>query len=289
MWFWQALASAIFFSLSVLISKNLLPKVGAVIVTWALFALSLPIVFILAFKAGVPMVEPLFFLGVVGSGLVFVFAKLIEMRSLKERSFHLVYPLTIFSTVFTYIMGVLVFNEQISSIAFVGMTVTLIGAYILNVEKVKEGIFEPFIYLLKDKFSILLLFAMLLTALSSVFDKIALLHSISAGPSVTLLGENIIMTVFLTFILFKRDKQWTQQVSKYGWWLLLMSLLYVCNGIFTFMAFSEGTIALTSAVKRTQVLWVMLLGMLFFKDRPPKHAWIATALMIIGVVLLRLG
>jgi len=289
MWFWQALASAFLVGLSIVIGKKLLSNVGTVLVTWSLFTLSIPLLAVIAFSNGIPKIEPLFYLGVCGSGMVFVFAKLIEMRSIKERSFHLVYPLTVFSTVFTYILGVFVFQEYISTLAIIGMTVTLVGAYILNVEKTKEGVFEPFMYLLKDKFSLLLLFAMFLTAISSIFDKVALLHVQGSNPSITLVFENIIMSSFLVAVLTKRNRQWMTQVKKYFWWLLLMAVLYALGGIFTFQAFVGGTVALTSAVKRTQVLWVMLYGVLFFHERPPKHAWIATILMISGVILLRLG
>lgn len=54
-------------------------------------------------------------------------------------------------------------------------------------------------------------------------------------------------------------------------------------------AFTQAPIALVSALRETSILFAVLLGMIFLKERPSNRALLAVMLMIIGLVLLRLA
>lgn len=288
MWFWYALASAFLVGLSIAVSKRALVDINTSLVTWALFTLSLPVLLIIALWNGVPKATPLFYGGAVLSGFVFVFSKLIELRAVKESALASVYPLTTFSTIFTYILGVMLLSEHVRTIALIGLFITLFGAYLLNIAKAKEGVWQPLITLLREPSSSRILLAMVFAAFSSIFDKTALLNIENGNPAFTLIVENIVMATLLTGYLSQRHTGWTKTLKKNFGMLLLMSLIYAAGGIATFKAFAMGPIALASAVKRTQVLWVFLFGILFFAERPSRNAWFATLLMLAGVVLMKL-
>ncbi len=288
MWFWFAIGAAGVSSISVLLNKRLLGRVNAYLLSWSLFALSLPLLIVLSIlNKGVPL-GPLFFVGALGSGTVFVFAKTIDLQSIKKSVLSRVFPLAVFSTFFNYFLGLIILGEKIKLIPLVGGLLIVVGAYMMNVEKAKENIFEPIKTLFTDRISAIYLFAMLLSAFSALFDKVGVTHTQPISPYLTLLVENALSTVFLTGYMIRNDKNWISDLKKYFIPLTICSIVYVFVGILMLTAFSKGPIALVSAAKRTEIILTLLLSTIFLQDKPPRHIWIAAVIMLLGVVLIRL-
>lgn len=104
-----------------------------------------------------------------------------------------------------------------------------------------------------------------------------------------LLSEGFFMTVFLTIYLVRTEKGWLKDLKNNFVFLLIISLIYTLATYLIFFGFLGGPVALVSTVKRLQIFFVLILGYLFLKDKPPKHAWLATAVMIAGVLLIKLA
>jgi drug/metabolite transporter (DMT)-like permease len=54
MWFWWAILSAVFSAISIILNKKALKSINASLVSWALFAFSIPFLIYPAFKDGWP-------------------------------------------------------------------------------------------------------------------------------------------------------------------------------------------------------------------------------------------
>lgn len=132
MWFYLALASAILGAVDVILNKQCLHKVSAAILTWSLFALTIPILTLLSLKEGVPNLNPTFFIGAIGSSLTYVFAKTITNETLKQNLISKVFPLTAFSGIFTYIFGLTILSESIRLVPVLGLLSVILGSYILS-------------------------------------------------------------------------------------------------------------------------------------------------------------
>src|SRR3989344_3716519 len=100
MWFWLALLSAILGAIEVILSKRILHKVSSSVLAWTTFTLSIPFLFVLSLKDGIPSLNLIFYIGVFGSSLAFVFAKTIGNRSLKQNLISKIMPLAAFSGFF---------------------------------------------------------------------------------------------------------------------------------------------------------------------------------------------
>ena len=107
MWFWLALASAVLGAVDVILTKKILHKVSPAVQAWAIFTLSIPPLFIISLKDGVPTLNHIFYLGVFSSSLAFVFAKTIANSTLKQNLISKIMPLAAFSGIFTYIFGLI--------------------------------------------------------------------------------------------------------------------------------------------------------------------------------------
>jgi drug/metabolite transporter (DMT)-like permease len=71
--------------------------------------------------------------------------------------------------------------------------------------------------------------------------------------------------------------------------LFANSVLYLVVSFLVFSAFIGAPVALVMAIKRLQIFFILILGLIFLKDKPTKHAWIATAIMAFGALLIKLG
>lgn len=290
MWFWLAFGSAVLGSVDVILNKQCLNKVSAAVLTWSLCTLTLPFITYIALKDGTPHVNTLFPAAVIGSSLTFVFAKTITNETLKQNLVSKVFPLTAFSGVFTYIFGLILLSESIRPIPVAGLISVILGSYILNVDLAKEGIFKPFNILFSSKASILFLVAIMLGSLTAVFDKMGLINTAPTSPNFVLFTENALMSaLLLAHIIRTEGKTWTHQVKNNFGILFLNSIIFLIVCLLVFNAYPDGPVALILGIKRLQIFFVLLLGYLFFKDKPTKHVWLATLIMILGVLMIKLG
>jgi drug/metabolite transporter (DMT)-like permease len=291
MWFWLALGSAVIGAIDVIISKKALHKVSAAVLAFCLFALTIPILIYISWREGIPALNSLFFIGAFGSSITFVIAKTITNQVLKQNLISKILPLTAFAGFFTYIFGLLFLSETIRTIPLIGLLSVVVGAYILNADQAKEDLLKPLKLLFLEKESLIYLFAIMLGSLVVILDKWALSNTIPNSPTFTLLIEQIIMSILLGIYMIKREENtYLREIKNNFGILFLNSVTNLVVGFFIFYAYSlGGSVALVVGVKRLQIFLILLMGYLFFKDKSTKHVWIATAIMILGVLMIKLG
>lgn len=290
MWFWLAFGSAVLGSVDVILNKQCLNKVSAAVLTWSLFALTLPIIAYLALKGGAPNFNVIFFAAVAGSSLTFVFAKTITNETLKQNSVSKVFPLTAFSGVFTYIFGLLLLSETIRPIPLIGLFSVVFGSYILNADQAREDLLRPFKLLFLTRASVLFLIAIMLGSLTAVFDKLGVINTNPTNPAFMIFVEQAVMSALLFgYMARKESNTWVVQLKDNFRILILNSLVFLVVTLLVFNAYVDGPVALILAIKRLQIFFVLVLGYLFFKDKPTRHAWIATLIMFMGVLMIKLG
>lgn len=291
MWFWLALGSAVFGAVDVILNKYLLNKVSAGVLSWSLFTLTIPFLLYFVLKEGVPNTNQIFLIGALGSSFTYVFSKTIINHTLKYNIVSKILPITAFSGIFTYIFGLILLSETIRLIPVLGLFSVIFGSYILNADQAKEDLLKPFKILFATRTSIFLLIALLLGSITAIFDKLALNNTTPQSPAFIFLVEQIIMSAMLTpYLFYKENKTWSKELKNNFSILFVNSILFVITGFFVFYAYKEsGPVALVLGIKRLQIFFILLLGYLFLKDKPTKHSWIATAIMILGVLMIRLG
>lgn len=291
MWFWLSLLSALLGAVDIFLNKKSLNKVSAGVLSWALFTLPIPFLLIISFKEGIPSVNSVFWLAAIVSSLTFVFSKTIINEAFKQNLMSKILPLTAFSGVFTYFFGLVFLSESLRLLPVLGLLSILFGSYILNVDQAHEDILKPFKLLFLTKSSVIFLIALMVGALTAVADKTGLNNTNPQSPIFILLVTQIMMSVLATiYILSKERKTWVLQVKQNFWLLSLNSLVFMVVSFLVFAAYgTDGPVALVLGVKRLQIFFVLILGYLFLKDKPTKHSWIATAIMMLGVLMIKLG
>lgn len=289
MWFWYSLTSAILGSFESIFNKRTLNKTNPILFTWAQFTLSLPILAFLAFRYGSYPLSSIFYLGAIGAGLVFVLSKNISNHVIKESNLSQIVPLNACTILFTFILGNLFLAEHISALSTSGVALIIFGVYILNAEGAKEDLLRPFRVLYTNKLSLLYLFALLLSSLEGILIKTSLNHSISSNVALVMFIEQFVMTILLTVYLYRHRDIATKELKTNSKGLIISSIFYVTITYLSFTAISATSVVLAQAIKRSQVFFTLLLGIFLLKDRPIKHVWIASILMVIGVILIKIS
>lgn len=290
MWFWYALISAFTSAISVTLNKKSLYKVNASLVSWTLFAFSLPFLAYPSLRDGMPKLNYVFWLTTLGSVALFTFGKTLSLKSLKGSVMSDIVPLAFFSVLFQYIFGLVFFSEHLKLVPIIGLILIICGGYILKVEEAKEDFLRPFKLLFTNRNSFMYLLAMIMFTVSSVFDKIAMLNMQPLNQSFYLFLGNIMSTIIITFYLFKNDSKWVYGIKTNFWVLFASAVAYIIVSLTYLIGITTGgALALVSGVKKLEVFFVLIFGMLLFGDRPKKGVWLGSLIMLIGVILIKIG
>lgn len=289
MWFWYATLAAVFSAISVILNKRALHRVSAALVSWTLFALPIPLLFVLVLQRGIPYINMMFFVGVIASSVIFAVTKTVSLHSIKNNFLSKIFPLTAFGTLFSYIFALIFLGEKINPIPLFGLFMIIIGAYILNVDSAKEHILLPFKLLITHRESFIFILAMGFTSITGIFDKVGIKNTTPNDALFVLFIEDIILAALLTIYLLKQEKNWHRDLRKHFLPLIAASIIYTGVALFFLQGITTGAVALVGSIKKLEILFVLILSYLFFNDKVMKHVWMGSLIMLAGVVLIKIG
>ncbi len=289
MWFWYGLLAAVISAVSVVYNKHALKSISPKLLTWAMFAVPTIPLIIITLISPKSSINNWFFVGVIGSASIFMMAKLWQMEAIQQGVLSKLVPLASLSTVFTYLFSVIFLSEQINFVSFLGLLIIIIGTYLLNVETAKEHIFMPFTMLFKRKDSLLIMLAIILGSITAIFDKTGLNNTYPTNPTLTYLSENLLMIIPFTIYLLLKEKNAIADIKNNYLSLSIAGLIYAASTFVLLYSFASGPVVLSTALKQTQIIFIMLLSYLLYNDKPLKHVWLATFIMLAGVVLIKIS
>jgi uncharacterized membrane protein len=134
----------------------------------------------------------------------------------------------------------------------------------------------------------LYLFAIVLTSISAISEKIAINHTLGSNVFYLAFYENLFLTFLTGFYVMKTNKSWLTEIKNNLLNLIIAGSLYAFLYYLVISGFKDGPIALVSAIKKLEVFVVLGVSYIIFKERPTKYVYIGVILMIIAVVLIKL-
>ncbi|OGI81831.1 hypothetical protein A3E95_00730 [Candidatus Nomurabacteria bacterium RIFCSPHIGHO2_12_FULL_44_22b] len=289
MWFYAALGMALISGLCAIISKRAMRTISPLTFFWGVLTVSAPIVWIFAWSKGVPDFSKLFFVGVIGSVVFYSISKILFYRTIRDAELSHVHPLVALGPVFTLGSSFLILSEVPSLIGFIGIGITLVGTYVLNISSIREGLWEPFKILFRNNLSLLMLYSVLIGSISPVFDKLAIIHTSPQNEIFALLMEDLVIVFGLLPWMLLKNKTVAIEI-KFNWkWILTFGLLQAVSNTLAFISLAGANPGLVTSVFRTQIFFVLLFSYLFFGDRPKTETIVGSIIMIGGLVVLKLA
>ena len=206
--------------------------------------------------------------------------------AIRDAPLYLTLPYLSFTPVFNIVVGYLILNETVDVKGSAGILLVVIGSYLLNLDRFNKsgsGLFAPFAAIYKLKSSRLMLIAAVIYSLTSVLSKRAMQYSepeVFGAHYYTLVGM-----AFLSIMLFTQPaklKLITQRIKPN---LIVGSCMAIMIATH-FLAIAQIEAAYMIAVKRTSVIFGMLLGAWLFKEMATYQHFTAAALMVAGVFFI---
>ncbi len=207
------------------------------------------------------------------------------MRALKLSPLSLSLPFLAFTPVFMIVTGRFILDETITAGGGLGIGLIVLGAYILNLSKMKMGFLGPVKAVYREPGSWIMLCISLLYAFTAPIGKIAVLHS---NPWFFAAVYNLVLTVIIVLLwpvagnekgapgLFSRPVP-----------MLLLGLIASTENFCHMMAIAQVEAAYMIAIKRMSLLFGVLYGAWWFGEEKITERLAGAAIMVAGVFLIR--
>ncbi len=195
-------------------------------------------------------------------------------------------PMLAFTPVLLPVTSWFILHEPVSLPAFGGILLVAVGAYFLFFKK-GQDILAPFRHFGREKGAVYMFIVSILFSLSGVLGRMMILRIGLANVSAfytLILG----LGMLITFALSRRISLKTFSFHRPGIWIgmiLSASVMVVTH----FMAMSMVNAAYMMSVKRTSLLFTLILSWIFFREKDIRQKAVAVLIMLLGVALVVLG
>lgn len=193
-------------------------------------------------------------------------------------------PLLAFTPVFIILTGAAILGEEVTLWGGLGIMLITASSYLLNFDKIKDGFWAPIKAIFVEKGSFMMLTVAFIFSFAAVIGKKGMQHS-----SPLFFGFFFFLLCNLSMLggLFITGKASTSvlKMKKYGLWL---GSLFFCHILFHSLAIIGIAAAYMISIKRSSILFSVLLGWLLFQEKHIRLRGPAALLMFIGAVLITL-
>lgn len=181
--------------------------------------------------------------------------------------------------------GYFILGETINRWGGIGIGFIILGGYVLHYRKSQSGFWVPFSAFVHEKGSWFMFIVAILFAFAAVIGKKAMLHS---SPLFFAFFFFLVFNItVLAGLIVSRKTDWQTIIknSPKGMWLGLLLLIHIS---FHAMAISISTAVYMVAVKRSSILFSVLLGWFILKEADIHYRGIGTLLMFTGMLFITL-
>jgi transporter family protein len=287
LWFLLSFGAAILTAFSSILEKKVLIKEHAMefsaTLAFSILLLSLPLFFFVDYNSlSLFFLVSIFFLCFLGA-LAFLFvAKSVRHLEVSEVS-----PILNLTPGVVVILAMIFLGEVLTIKQFSGVFLLLFGMYAIQLKEMKD-FFKPFKFFKQKEYLKYILIAILLYSTLSIFDRF-FLFNYGVSPITYVAFAHLFLAIhFLILLTIFHDgyKGIKKGFSKFGFWIVGMSLIVIAYRLSQTMAIKIAYVGLAVAVKRTSVFFTILLAGRFFHEKNIKKKLLSSAIMFLGVLLL---
>lgn len=229
-----------------------------------------------------------FFKATIIAAVVFAISKTLQLNIFKQNNLSDIYPLASLSPLTLYFFGIVFLNEQIKNTALLGIIIMVIGIYMINFKSNKNDLLHPFKEILKNRFAMLFLVAIILSNITAIAEKSAINDTLGGNIYFLIFFENLFLTIIMLFYVIRTNKNWIIEIKAHFSNLLIAGIIYSALSLLVMNGFKNGPIALVATVKKLEVVVVLIISYLFFKERTTKLVYLGTLLTLISIYLIKI-
>ncbi len=282
-WIFYALICAFSLATTDALSKKAMADESMPLVCWVRYGYSAPLLLLVLFFIPIPKLDSTFWKVTAMALPCDIVGLLLYMEAIKVSPLSLTLPFLSLTPIFLLFTSWLILGEFPTASGLAGVILIFIGAYTLNVNDWREGIFKPFRAIASERGSWMMILVAIIYSISSNLGKIAVAHS-----SPVFFG--CIYCIFLSLVLlpllwFNSHGKWRGIANRPRHFMLIgffMALMEISH----FMAVSKTLVSYMISVKRTSMLFGTIYGWLIFKEENIRERLVGGLLMLIGIILI---
>ena len=227
-----------------------------------------------------------YFYAIVGINVVlWLIAIFLLMKSLQESDLSISIPLLSFTPIFLLFVSYALLGEFPTNLGLIGILIVVFGSYILHISSIKRGYIEPFKSIFKNKGIYMIIAAFLFSITASLAKKGIQLSNPAYFMFIHYLFASIILMI-LFFNRIKHNKKILKQNFKY---ILIIGISVASSELLAGAALNSAIVPYVISLKRSNIIFSVILGFFLFKEKNFKEAIIGAIIMFIGAVLITLS
>lgn len=237
---------------------------------WIPFGIAIPFEFILIFAL---------------KGFLLALSWLLILNVLKDADLSLVSIMNVISSVMSFILGIVVFQENTNILQIIGSIIIILcvaGINIVNKDK-------------KGKISLthmaLLILSACITTASNIIDKYTTIHLTSFQVQFWfLLFACLFSWIFYVIFRFKDNSLVIKKDDFKNYWIYLIGIFLFIGDFWLFQAYKvPGSQMITiSILSKLKIVVSILAGIIIFKEKNIIKKLILTILVVVGAILISL-
>lgn len=244
---------------------------------------ALPFLLLVGLAIPWPSLDLMFWGAVALSLPLEVVSALLYMRAIKVCHISLCVPFIAFTPIFLIFTGALILGEGLNAWGIAAVVLMAGGSYCLSLSTGRPGFLAPLRALAREPGARFMLGVALIYSFTAALGKLAILHSDPAffGALYPLLFSGVMLAGYP----LSHPKPARSLAARYRWGLLL-GLCLAAATLTQVYGLKLAPAAYLIAVKRTSVLFSVILGGFWLKERPILPRLAGAALMVCGVMLI---
>ncbi|MDP3937629.1 MAG: DMT family transporter [Deltaproteobacteria bacterium] len=215
-----------------------------------------------------------------------IVAVFLYIHAIHRSPLALTIPFLALTPVFTIPVSYVLVGEKPGAAGAMGVLLVTAGAYALNIQARATGWLGPFRAVAREPGSRMMIGVALLFSFTSTLGKIAVLHSSPVFFGATY-SSLLLVTVGAVAARFSPGI-WGAVRTHLGP-LAVIGALYAAMAVCHFKAIALAPVAYMIALKRTSILFAVILGRVFFEERGLRHRFFGAALMVGGAILIAIS
>lgn len=287
MWFYYSLFFAIWYAAQTFLTKKLIKSISPLALFYSFLFFNIPTTLALLLIVGkIPQVAGSFYLYMGIAGFLDAIAFAASYAAISRSAISLLSPISSFTPIVTTFIAALTIHEIPTPGKFLGIALIVIGAYLLNVSDIRQGILVPFKTLFTNKGVLLFLLANFIWGITPIFQKKAIFET---SPQVPLFASIIGMCfvfLFLTPFAFKKAIASLREVEKNIKWFIANGVGTAFSQAAAYAAFALVFVGYATSIFRLSSLFIIILGGVFLKEQRIKERLLGAFVMLLGAILL---
>lgn len=246
---------------------------------------SLPMFTLSLFFIAVPEIDSVFFPCFFGIIPINAISFFLYMKAIKASPLSLSLPYLAFTPVFMIATGYLFLDEMPDTWGMAGIVIVCAGSYVLNIDPEKRGLFDPLKAVFREKGSWLMLIVSCIFSVTAAVGKKAI---VASSPEFFSMYFFAVHNLFFSVCLLATGKVRREVLVMFPGKGLVAAILFFLHVLFHGFAISMTKAAYMISVKRFSVLFGVLCGGVFFKEKNLAIRLSGTGFMLAGAALITL-